>query len=401
MSRPSNMDSDTHRPILARRGIQWVVVVVVSALVGSGATLVSGGAFRKIPSPVGTSPATALSSSQPVTITDSITRVVKQVEPDVVAVVNYADVSRAATPSNSIQEQGVGTGVYFSHDAQSAFIVTNNHVVAGAGKIAVVVKSGEHLTASLVGTDPYTDLAVIKIPIGGLQGTPPVTFANSDTIQVGEPTIVIGTPMGLNFVDSVTTGIVSGQQRMMPVEDPKNPQQIFDYQPVIQTDAAINPGNSGGPLINIHGFVIGINSSKIAAPNFEGMGFAIPSNVVRKIADEIIRTGHAIHPALGISGQSLATVLQSYPVQVPVDYGVYVMGVQSRQTQIAGLQAKDVIVAVNGTKVQGLAELRTVLFQALPEQVVTLEVYQGNQRRTLRVPLGTMPAAQKANLSDA
>lgn len=376
---------------------KWGTVVVLSALVGSGATLASvtglqhagllsspsANAVNVPNSPVGV-------SNVNVNINDGITQVVKQVEPAVVAVINYADVSNPFSQQTTMQEQGIGTGVYFYHNSQYAYIVTNNHVVMGAAKAAVVLQSGKHVTASIVGTDPYTDLAVIKVPLNDMRGVQPATFGNSNNIQVGEPAIAIGTPMGLDFADSVTSGIVSGKQRMMPVEDPQNPQQVFDYQAVIQTDAAINPGNSGGPLINIQGQVIGINSSKIAAQNFEGMGFAIPSNEVIKIADEIIKTGHAVHPALGITGQSLSTVLQSYPVNVPVDYGVYVMGVSSSSAKSAGLKSGDVIVSVNGQVVKGLADLRTALFQVDPGQTVTLGVYQGSQHKMIKVKVGSM-----------
>ncbi|RIV17099.1 PDZ domain-containing protein, partial [Alicyclobacillaceae bacterium I2511] len=376
---------------------KWATVVVLSALVGSGATLASVAGLQNagllsqssanavnVPnSPVGV-------SNVNVNINNGITQVVKQVEPAVVAVINYADVSNPFSQQTSLQEQGIGTGVYFYHDSQFAYIVTNNHVVMGAVKAAVVLQSGKHVTATIVGTDPYTDLAVIKVPLTDLRGVQPATFGNSNNIQVGEPAIAIGTPMGLDFADSVTSGIVSGKQRMMPVEDPQNPQQVFDYQAVLQTDAAINPGNSGGPLLNIQGQVIGINSSKIAAQNFEGMGFAIPSNEVIQIADEIIKTGHAVHPALGISGQSLSTVLQSYPVNVPVDYGVYVIGVSSSNAKAAGLKTGDVIVSVNGQTVKGLADLRTALFQVNPGQTVSLGVYRGSQHLNLQEKVGEM-----------
>ncbi|MCL6593976.1 MAG: PDZ domain-containing protein, partial [Alicyclobacillus sp.] len=219
----------------------------------------------------------------------------------------------------------------------------------------------------------------------------------SDQIQVGEPAIAIGTPLGLDFADTVTAGIVSAKKRIMPVQDPERPNTTLAYQAVIQTDAAINPGNSGGPLLNIRGEVIGINSSKIVAPNFEGMGFAIPSNQVRTIADEILHNGRALHPALGISGYSLSSIPQQWWPDVPVDYGVFVRSVDSAAARASGLQPQDVIVAIDQTPVRTMADLRTYLFQKKPGDVVKLRVYRGSQVLECSVKLGEMPALRNSN----
>lgn len=371
--------------------MQWIGIIVLSALVGAGATLGTQAVFGMASS---TTPSTsALASAADST---NISQVVQRVEPDVVAIVNY---TRSA--SGPLKEQGVGTGVYFLHDPNAAYIITNNHVVAGASQIDVILATGAHVAASVVGTDPYTDLAVVKIPASAFQATSPARFGNSNDILAGQTAIVIGTPMGLNFADSVTAGIISSVTRMMPVSVPQDPQQVFDYQPVIQTDAAINPGNSGGPLIDGQGAVIGIVSSKITAPNFDSMGFAIPANIVNKIAVDIIQTGHAVHSALGISGQSLASTVQSYPSHVPVDYGVYVTHVVSAEARAAGLQPQDIIVAVNGKTVRGLAELRTTLFQYRPGDAITLQVYHGDQKRILKITLGSMGNEGQPNTADA
>jgi serine protease Do len=324
-------------------------------------------------------------------VNNAITNVVKRVEPDVVAVVNYTTTSDFFTQQTQTQQSDIGSGVFFYKDANWAYIVTNNHVVDGGTKVEVVLQSGKHVQAKVVGTDPYTDLAVLKVPISNFATVEPVQFANSDNIQVGEPAIAIGTPMGLDFADSVTAGIVSGTKRMMPVEEPTS-QQTLDYQAVIQTDAAINPGNSGGPLLNISGQLIGINSSKIAASNFEGMGFAIPSNEVLSITSELIQTGHALHPAIGIQGYSLSSLPVGYVPNVSVDYGVYVQAVTSADAKAAGLRQGDVIVALNGKTVQTIADLRTALFQSKPGQKVELTVYRGNDKMTINVRVGTADA---------
>lgn len=361
------------------RKVTWVVSVAMSTFAASGMTVAA------MPTLFAASTATTVN----VSVHNSITHVVQKVEPDVVGVENYQQVSNYFSQQSKLEATGIGTGVMFYKDAKEAFLVTNNHVVEGAAKVDIVLKSGKHCNAKVVGTDPYTDLAVIKVPVNTFKGIDPVTFANSDDIQPGEPAIAIGTPMGLDFADTVTSGIVSAKTRIMPVQDEAS-QQTLDYQSVIQTDAAINPGNSGGPLIDITGNVMGINSSKIVAQNFEGMGFAIPANEVKVIAKQLMNGGHAIHPALGIQAYSLMSLPQQMWPDVPVDYGVWVKAVTSRQTKSAGLLPGDVIVALNGKPIKTIADLRTVLFRTKPGDTATLKVYRSRRAMTLRVKIGSM-----------
>ena len=394
---PKPDNNESRKKYGGRPGWAWLATVVLSALVGSGATLVALPALENqgfnvpaIPSPVqDTSATSGPASTVNVNVTDGITQVVKKAAPAVMGVVNYAMTGNPFSQQQQLQEYGVGTGVLFYKNASNGYVVTNNHVVMGAAKVQVVLESGQHVTAQVVGTDPYTDLAVLKIPLKPVANVTPLTFANSDKIQAGEPAIAIGTPMGLDFAESVTSGIVSAPKRIMPVQLP-NSQQTLDYQSVIQTDAAINPGNSGGPLLNITGQVMGINSSKIAAPNFQGMGFAIPANEVQNIAYQLVKTGHAVHPALGIEGYSMSSLPSQYWPNVPVDYGVWVKTVTSSTAKAAGLKPQDVIVGIDGHTVKTMADLRTYLFQANPGQTVTLNVYRGSHRLTLKVKLGEM-----------
>ncbi|MCL6636543.1 MAG: trypsin-like peptidase domain-containing protein [Alicyclobacillus sp.] len=394
-----------NRRSLWRAG-KWWVTAVLSALVGAGAALAAGPLWQRH-SGSASVPAFSLSDnsrSEPsplhtvnVSVTDGITQAVKQVEPAVMGVVNYARVSDFFTQTSKLEATGVGTGVLFAKDQQAGYVVTNNHVVEGAAKVEVVLDSGKHVQATVVGTDPYTDLAVLRVPLAAVAQVKPAVFANSDQIQVGEPAIAIGTPLGLDFADTVTAGIVSAKKRIMPVQDPERPNITLAYQAVIQTDAAINPGNSGGPLLNIRGEVIGINSSKIVAPNFEGMGFAIPSNQVRTIADEILHNGRALHPALGISGYSLSSIPQQWWPDVPVDYGVFVRSVDSAAARASGLKPQDVIVAIDTTPVRTMADLRTYLFQKKPGDIVKLRVYRGSQVLECSVKLGEMPVLRNSN----
>ncbi|MCL6637154.1 MAG: trypsin-like peptidase domain-containing protein [Alicyclobacillus sp.] len=386
---------------------RWFGVAGVSALIGATAALAAGPWVWNLAEAGATSsPAVAAANVQTtpavanVTVTDGIEQVVKKVEPAVVGVVDYTtqspDTWFSTSTSGSPTESGVGTGVIFAKDSQWAYVVTNNHVVDGADKVEVVLGSGKHLPATVVGTDMFTDLAVLKVPVADVKNVTPVQFGDSDNLQAGEPAIAIGTPMGLDFADTVTAGIVSAPKRVMPVEEPDT-NQVLDYQTVIQTDAAINPGNSGGPLLNIAGQVIGINSSKIVAEGVEGMGFAIPARVVQNVAYQILQTGHAVHPAIGVEGYSLASLPAVLRPDVPVDYGVWVRTVTSPQASAAGLRPQDVIVAVDGHTVQSAADLRTYVFDnGQVGKTVQLTVYRGSQKLTLTVPLTDMNQVSNA-----
>lgn len=387
--------------------LHLVGVVAFSALAGSGVTLAAmpaltshgptafastgvfgqGGASAQNALPV---------ASLRLRGSDGIVQAVRQVTPAVFGVVNYAAVSDFFTQRTKLQPAGVGTGVLFSKNGRNGFVVTNNHVVEGASKVELVIASGKHIHATVVGTDPYTDLAVLRVAAADVKSVEPAPFANSDSIEVGEQAIAIGTPMGLDFTDTVTAGIVSAKNRIMPVEDPQNQNMVLDYQAVIQTDAAINPGNSGGPLLNIKGQVIGINSSKIAAQMVEGMGFSIPSNEVRAIASQIMQTGHAVHPSLGITGYSLATLPEQLWPDVPIDYGVYVQSVTAGTARRAGLQPQDVIVGINNRTVKSMADLRTYLFQLRPGDHAALRVYRGGRELTVHTVIGKMETANDA-----
>lgn len=383
----------------------WLAVVAASALVGAGSTLAltpyvqshltanttSSTPSTTVASTTAATP-TSVNPSQVIdlSVNSSITQVYKQASKFVVAVVNYQSVNDYYTQASQLQQYGVGSGVLIYKDSNYGYLVTNNHVVEGASKLEVVLSTGRHVQAQLVGSDPYTDLAVVKVPVAQVKGVTPAQFANSTNLQVGEPAIAIGTPLGLDFAESVTAGIVSGPQRMMPVQEPTT-QQTLDYEPVIQTDASINPGNSGGPLLNIDGQVIGINSSKIAQTDVQGMGFAIPSNLVQQISSEIMKTGHATHAALGVQGYELDAVPQQFwPNNVPVDYGFLVQSVTSTEAKSAGLKAGDVIVSFNGQTIQTMADLRTALFQTNPGNTVTVGVYRGSQLLKLKVKVTTM-----------
>lgn len=375
-------------------GLKWVAVAAVAALVGSGTTL--GAVLILMQNNVIAAPIQANANlqnasyhvNQPMTMTinDAIVKAVKKVTPSVVGVINFQMIQGNTAPI--LQEVGVGSGVIFG---ANGYIVTNNHVVEGASKVEVVLDNRKHVYAKVVGTDAYTDLAVLKIPQSYVTPQDVAQFGNSSSLQPGEPAIAIGNPAGLDFADSVTVGVISATQRTMPVQDVATG-QVLGEETVLQTDAAINPGNSGGPLCNAAGQVIGINSSKIVAKGFEGMGFAIPINEVRTVARQIVETGHALHPALGIEGQSLTSIPQQYQPNVPVNYGVWVYKVDSAAAKASGIEHGDVIVAIDGKKVTGFSDLRMVLWNNYkPGDTITVTFYRGQQKETVSLKLGELP----------
>ena len=214
-----------------------------------------------------------------------------------------------SSDSGELKPASSGSGVIYKKSGNTAYIVTNNHVVNGAKKLSVILSDGTSVNAELVGTDVWTDLAVLKI--SGDNVTTTMDFADSDKIAVGETAFAIGSPLDVNLSNTVTKGIVSAVNRQIPMDvdgDGKN-----DWnQTVIQTDAAINPGNSGGALINNEGKLIGINESKIAKAtanvSAEGIGFGIPSNEVKLITEQLEQSGKVIRPALGVQLVSVNTI---------------------------------------------------------------------------------------------
>ncbi len=376
--------------------LRWLAVVVVSAVIGSATTMAAVPMLLQanvIQAPAASNANLqnmSYHNLQPVSVkvNDSVVQAVKKVRPSVVGVVNYQMLPNSSGTSTSLQEEGVGSGVIFS---SKGYIVTNYHVVQGATKVEVVIHKKTHVYATVVGYDPYTDLAVLKVPSSDIQPSDVAQFGNSSTLQVGEPAIAIGNPAGLDFADTVTTGVISATQRTMPVIDAATG-NVIGEQTELQTDAAINPGNSGGPLCNIAGQVIGINNSKIVAHGFEGMGFAIPINEVRTIINQILTTGHAVHAAIGIEGESLSAVPAEYQPNVPVNYGVWIVNAMSASAKAGGLQHGDVIIAIDGHKVTGITSLRSILWTDYrPGQNVTVTIYRDQQKMNLTVKLGELP----------
>jgi putative serine protease PepD len=281
--------------------------------------------------------------------------------------------SGSSTPSfpggGATPQRAQGSGWVYDSEGR---IVTNEHVVDGATSIKVQFWNGKTYSATVVGTDPSTDLAVIKVDAPSSQ-LRPLSLGDSSKVQVGDGVVAIGSPFGLE--ETVTSGIVSALHRAM--QAPNN----FTINDSIQTDAAINHGNSGGPLLNSQGQVIGVNAQiRSDSGGNEGVGFAIPSNTVRSIASQLISSGKAEHAYLGISIDSTSPTAKIAEVK------------PSTPAATAGLKAGDVITAVDGTTIASGDDLTRAIDSHKPGDTVTLKYRRGGSEHSVELTLGTRPS---------
>lgn len=274
----------------------------------------------------------------------------------------------AAADESEVSPAGEGSGVIMSEDG---YIITNAHVVADATSLKVITSDGETYEAELIGADEVTDLAVIKIEATGL---PAAEFGSADDLRVGDQVVAIGNPGGSVFSSSVTVGYVSALDR--EIVGGEDGYSMF----CIQTDAAINPGNSGGALVNEYGMVVGINSSKIVANGYEGLGFAIPSETFQPVANDLINYGYVKDRAvLGISGSFLDEMTASFYGMVP---GMYVAEVESEAAKASGLKQYDIITSIDGVDVTSPTTITSVVSKKSPGDTVTVTVARLLENKT-------------------
>lgn len=279
-------------------------------------------------------------------------------------------------------DSGSGSGVVYKKEGGKAFIVTNNHVVENADELEVTLADGKKVKAELVGTDPWTDLAVITMD--AKHATTVTTFGDSDKLKQGETVIAIGNPLGLDLYGSVTTGVISGTDRTVPMDINGDGTPDWNAE-VLQTDAAINPGNSGGALINLAGQTVGINSMKISESTVEGLGFSIPINTVIPIIEQLESKGTIERPAMGVSLIDLTEIPAFYQKQtlnLPTDVteGVIIGEVENGSAaDEAGIEQYDVVVEMDGEKVSNSIELRKVLYSKKVGDSVKVKVYRSGE----------------------
>jgi serine protease Do len=316
-------------------------------------------------------------------IDTTITQAVKQVGPSVVTVIGTVPgqmTFRGMTSNGTVS----GSGVFIS---SQGYILTNNHVVADTqGDLTIVLSDGSQETAKIVGADQYSDIAVLKT-----SGKVPAvaTLGDSDVLNPGETVIAIGSPLG-DFKNTVTVGVVSATGRSI---DSGNGYTIDN---LIQTDAAINQGNSGGPLVNLAGEVIAINTLIVrnsgAGTVAEGLGFAIPINTAKTVAEQLIQNGSIAHPYLGITFQPVTPDIAS-AYNLPVQYGAYVTDVGANSpASKAGLRQGDIITSVGGTSLDATHDYINVLYTFKPGDQVEIVYNRNGKTFQVQITLGTSPS---------
>lgn len=336
-----------------------------------------------------------------VDVSSDITDAVDKVDEAVVSVANmqeldlgtYGNYFFSESPEQSegsLTQAGTGSGVVYKVEGDTAYLVTNNHVVEGSDAINIILKDGTQVEAELIGADQWTDLAVLTMDAGDV--TQVAEFGDSDNLTVGEPAIAIGSPLGTEFASSVTSGIISAKDREVPVDIDGDGQVDWETT-AIQTDAAINPGNSGGALVNIAGQVVGINSMKISSSSVEGMGFAIPSNEVVNIVNQLEENGEVVRPFLGITQVDLSYFSEEQrasELDLPEDVteGVVVVDVQSGSAAAtAGMQPGDTIVSYNGEPVTNTTQLRQHIYSTPVGETAEIELYRDGELMTVEVTM--------------
>ena len=328
---------------------------------------------------------------------NSTTQAVDKVKDAVVSVITYSSNSQNSlitsdetdTDTNAEQVFSEGSGVIYKKEGDTAYIVTNTHVINGAKKVDIRLADGTKVPGDIVGSDTYSDIAVVKITADKV--TTVAEFGDSNQLTVGETAIAIGSPLGSEYANTVTQGIVSSLNRNVSLKS-EDGQAISTN--AIQTDTAINPGNSGGPLINIQGQVIGITSSKIASnggTSVEGLGFAIPANDVINIIKQLEKDGKVTRPALGIHMVNLSnlntTDLQKLKLPGNVTSGVAVRSVQKNMPANGHLQQYDVITKIDDKAISSTTELQSALYSHSIGDEMTVTYYRNGKEETTKIKL--------------
>ena len=328
---------------------------------------------------------------------NSTTQAVDKVKDAVVSIITYSGNSQSSfigsddadTDSNTEQISSEGSGVIYKKDGDDAYLVTNTHVISGAKKVDIRLADGTKVPGEIVGSDTYSDIAVVKISSEKVSTV--AEFGDSSQLAVGETAIAIGSPLGSEYANTVTQGIVSSLNRHVSLKS-EDGQAISTN--AIQTDTAINPGNSGGPLINIQGQVIGITSSKIASnggTSVEGLGFAIPANDVKNIIKQLEKDGKVTRPALGIHMVNLTNLstadLQKLKLPDNVTSGVVVRSVQTNMPANGHLQRFDVITKVDDKAISSTTELQSALYSHSIGDEMTVTYYRNGKEETTKIKL--------------
>ncbi|WP_049514970.1 S1C family serine protease [Streptococcus parasanguinis] len=325
--------------------------------------------------------------------TTSTSEAVDKVKNAVVSVITYSDSSNQGLfekeDNSDSQISSEGSGVIYKKEGKYAYLVTNTHVINGAKKVDILLADGNKVPGEVVGSDVYSDIAVVRISADKAKAV--AEFGDSNQLTVGETAIAIGSPLGTDYANSVTQGIISSQGRNVKLKA-DNGQNISTR--ALQTDAAINPGNSGGPLINIQGQVIGITSSKISnngQTSVEGMGFAIPANDVVNIIKQLEEKGKVVRPALGIQMMDLSNLstsdLSQLKLPEKISGGVLVRSTLENMPASDKLQRYDVITKIDDTTIESTADLQSALYSHQINDTIKVTFYRDGKQQTTSIKL--------------
>ena len=331
--------------------------------------------------------------------TNSTTQAVNKVKDAVVSVITYANNKSQnsifgnddfnSNNNNSQRVASEGSGVIYKKDSKYAYLVTNTHVINGASKVDIRLADGNKVPGEIVGSDTYSDISVVRISASKVKSV--AEFGDSSKLTVGETAIAIGSPLGSNYANTVTQGIISSLNRNVSLKSEDG--QTISTQ-AIQTDTAINPGNSGGPLVNIQGQVIGITSSKIASnrgTSVEGLGFAIPSNDVTNIISQLESNGAVTRPALGIQMIDISNLsssdLSRLKLPTKVTAGVVVRSAQSGMPAAGKLQKYDVITKIDGKDISSANDLQSALYKHSIGDDIKITFYRNGKETTTTIKL--------------
>ena len=386
-----------HLQTLYKKGVTFFVIVLIGFLSGALGSFVTLQLSQKQGSQAtnnnsGTVTQTSYKNE------NSTTQAVNKVKDAAVSLITYSSNSRQSSvfnadeanpDSDNQQIASEGSGVIYKKNDKDAYLVTNTHVINGASKVDIRLADGTKVPGEIVGSDTFSDIAVVKI--SSEKVTTVAEFGDSSQLSVGETAIAIGSPLGSEYANTVTQGIISSLNRNVSLKS-EDGQAISTK--AIQTDTAINPGNSGGPLVNIQGQVIGITSSKIASnggTSVEGLGFAIPSNDAQNIIKQLESDGKVTRPALGIQMVNLSNVgasdLRKLNIPSGLTSGVVVRSVQSNMPANGHLQKYDVITKVDDKEIASSTDLQHALYNHAIGDTIKVTYYRNGKEETTSIKL--------------
>jgi len=379
-----------------KKGVKVLVIILIGFLSGALGSFVTLQLYQKQGNQATNNNSNTVTQTSYKNET-STTQAVNKVKDAVVSVITYSSNRQSSlfgtdetdTDPDSQQIASEGSGVIYKKNGNDAYLVTNTHVINGASKVDIRLADGIKVPGEIVGSDTFSDIAVVKI--SSEKVTTVAEFGDSSQLNVGETAIAIGSPLGSEYANTVTQGIISSLDRTVSLKS-EDGQAISTK--AIQTDTAINPGNSGGPLVNIQGQVIGITSSKIASngkTSVEGLGFAIPSNDAQNIIKQLETNGKVTRPALGIQMVNLANVgandLRKLNIPSSLTSGVVVRSVQSSMPANGHLQKYDVITKVDDKEIASSTDLQHALYTHAIGDTIKVTYYRNGKEETTSIKL--------------